>query len=143
MATERAHPKPLLARLAALLLLACAPAVAGAAMSTPPARARAPGEVEVEAAYLVNFLRYTQWPATSFQGPGSPYVVTVVGSQEAAASVRAVAAAASSIEGRAIEVRWLPQARGTRAAPFDSPQDAGAREQLRGSHLVFFHRSSG
>lgn len=102
-----------------------------------------PGEVEVEAAYLVNFLRYTQWPDGSFEGPRSPYVVTVVGSERAAASVRAVAAAAGNIEGRAIEVRWLPDGRGSRALPFDSQQDAQARTALRGSHLVFFHRSAG
>jgi hypothetical protein len=130
-----------------LALLACMPALASPAVATRAAsvsaRARMPGEVEIEAAYLVNFLRYTQWPATSFQGPSSPFVVTVVGSEEAAASVRAVAAAAAAIEGRAIEVRWLPQSRGSRETPFDSPQDAAARAQLRASHLVFFHRSAG
>ena len=130
------------------LLLACV--VAAPAGSAPPARARmqpaalsAPGEAEVSAAFLVNFLRYTQWPAGSFQGPDSPYVVTVVGSQGAFAAVRAVAAAAGPVEGRAIEVRWLPDARGSRAAPFDSPQDQEARARLRASHLVFFHRSAG
>lgn len=100
-------------------------------------------ELEVEAAFLVNFLRYTQWPATSFAGPNSPYVLTVVGSTRAADSVRAVAAAAGKIEGRPIQVRSLADARGSRAAPFESPQDLHAREQLRASHLVFFHRSAG
>jgi hypothetical protein len=57
--------------------------------------------------------------------------------------VRAVAAAAGGVDGRPIEVRWLPQARGSRAAPFDSPQDGEARAVLRGSHLVFFNRSAG
>lgn len=126
----------------ALLLLGCAPALAGTTVASSPA-ARTPGETEVEAAYLVNFLRYTQWPAASLPTPNSPYVLTVVGSEEAAASVRAVAAAAGGIGGHAIEVRWLPQARGTREAPFDSPQDVEARTTLRDSHLVFFHRSSG
>jgi hypothetical protein len=123
----------------ALLLLACL-IPAGAAWAQAP---HAPGEVEVEAAYLVNFLRYTQWPTTSFGAPASPFVVTVVGSEQAAASVRAVATAAGSIDGRPIEVRWLPQGRGTRATPFDSPQDQEARAALRNSHLVFFHRSAG
>ena len=132
-----------------VLLLACAPAFADAARANanpvpvPAARTRTPGEIEIEAAYLVNFLRYTQWPASSFQGPASPYVVTVVGSQQAADGVRAVANAAAGIAGRGIEVRWLPQGRGSREAPFDSPQDMEARTRLRGSHLVFFHRSSG
>jgi hypothetical protein len=135
---------PFAARLLALLLCACAPSLLGAApVGVAPARTRAPGEVEIEAAYLVNFLRYTQWPSTQAPAAGSNYVVTVVGSQAAADSVRAVCSAANGIEGRGIEVRWLPQARGSREAPFDSPQDAQARAQLRGSHLVFFHRSSG
>ena len=138
LATERARAAPLIARLRAWLLLACLLPAAAFAQAV-----RAPGEVEVEAAYLVNFLRYTQWPSTSFAAPGSPYVLTVVGSQEAAESVRAVAAAAGGIEGRRIEVRWLAQGRGSRSAPFDSPQDQEARAMLRGSHLVFFHRSAG
>jgi hypothetical protein len=127
-----------------LLLCACAPVLASPAATVAAAeRARVPNEVEVEAAYLINFLRYTQWPASTFTAPNSPYVVTVVGSQQAAASVRAVAAAAVSVEGRPIEVRWLSQARGSREIPFDSPQDQDARAQLRASHLVFFHRSAG
>jgi hypothetical protein len=128
----------------ALLLCACAPALLEATPATmAPPRSRSPGEVEVEAAFLVNFLRYTQWPSARVPGTGADYVITVVGSQSAADSVRAVCAAAMGIEGRGIEVRWLPQARGSREAPFESPQDIEARAQLRGSHLVFFHRSSG
>jgi hypothetical protein len=130
------------------LLLALVAMAAAAAPTAAPAQARpvalaVPGEIEVEAAYLVNFLRYTQWPATRFANASSPYVLTVVGSDRAYAAVRAVAAAAGPVEGRAIEVRWLPDARGSRAAPFDSTQDQEARAQLRASHLVFFHRSAG
>jgi hypothetical protein len=138
LAAERARAGNLIARWRVLLLALLLP------MGTAQAQApRAPGEIEVEAAYLVNFLRYTQWPAASFSAPAAPYVLTVVGSQEAADGVRAVAAAAGGVDGRPIEVRWLPQGRGSRAAPFDSPQDGEARAVLRGSHLVFFHRSAG
>lgn len=107
-----------------------------------PAR-QAPEAAEVRATFLVNFLRYTQWPAASFEAVNSPYVITVVGSASAADSVRAVAAAVGNVEGRAIEVRWLPDARGSRAAPFDSSQDLAAHAQMRASHLVFFHESAG
>jgi len=127
-------------RLQGLLLVAC---LAGGAQAAAQDSVRPPGEVEVEAAYLVNFLRYTQWPSESFAGPGAPYVLTVVGSQQAADSVRAVVAAAGGIDGRAIDVRWLSRARGSRSAPFQSSQDVDARAALRGSHLVFFHRSAG
>jgi hypothetical protein len=127
--------------------LLCCLVLALAWPAAPPANADAvaiaPGEVEVEAAYLVNFLRYTQWPASTFPSANSPYVLTVVGPEGVVASVRAVAAAAGPIEGRVIEVRWIPDARGSRAAPFDSPQDLESAAQMRASHLVFFHRSAG
>jgi hypothetical protein len=149
LAAERSHRG---FALLAALLAALLPASMALAASRPsaPARARlqpaalaSPGEEEVEAAYLVNFLRYTQWPASSFESPSSPYVICVVGSERSYAAVRAVAAAAGALEGRAIEVRWVRAARGSRSAPFDSAEDHDARSQLRGSHLVFFHRSAG
>ena len=104
---------------------------------------RTPSATDVEAAYLVNFLRYTQWPARSFEGPGAPYVVTVVGPASVAERVRAVAAAAGSVEGRAIDVRHLRWQRGSQQAPLDSERDREAAEQLRRSHLVFFHADAG
>ena len=97
---------------------------------------------DVEAAYLVNFLRYTQWPAQRFASPTSPLVVTVVGPPEVAERVRAVAAAAGPVDGRAIEVRNLASARGSLATPLDSEQDREAAKLLRQSHLVFFHDGS-
>lgn len=100
-----------------------------------------PREIEVEAAYVVNFLRYTQWPEAGVAA--APLVITVVGSERAAIAVRAAAAASGAVEGRPIEVRWMGTARGSRATPFDSLQDRAARAQLRASHLVFFHRSAG
>ncbi len=102
-----------------------------------------PAEVEVEAAYLINLLRYTQWPAASFESAQSPYVITVVGSERAADGVRAIATSEGSIAGRAIEVHWIADSPGSRAAPFDSQQDAQAQAQIARSHLVFFHRSAG
>jgi hypothetical protein len=125
----------------ALLLGLATPAAATVAVAA--AQRPQPGEAEIEAAYLVNFLRYTQWPQSSFENASSPYVITVVGAERIADGVRAVALAAGNIEGRGIEVRWLPDARGSRAAPFDSAQDTQARAALRGSHLVFFHQSAG
>ena len=133
------------ARVALALLLAggVTPASGQATPVRLSVERNVPDEAQVEAAFLVNFLRYTQWPASSFDSAAAPFVVTVVGEERAYAAVRLVAAAAGPVEGRPIEVRWLPDARGSRAAPFDSPQDLDARAQLRRSHLVFFHRSAG
>ena len=36
-------------------------------------------EYQVKAALLLNFVRYSDWPATAFANPGSPYVVGVAG----------------------------------------------------------------
>ena len=102
------------------------------------AEQRAPRQIDVEAAYLVNFLRYTQWPERHAPTPGAPIRVTVVGPPEVADRVRAVAAAAGPIDGHAIEVRNLSAPRGSLAAPLDSERDREAARMLRESHLVFF-----
>ncbi len=128
------------------LLLSSAVAALGLAPVASQAMAqstRVPTDTEVEAAYLVNFLRYTEWPARSFDSPVAPLVIAVVGDASVADSVRAVATAAAKVDGRTIEVRWIPGARGSRAAPFDSAQDRDNLLQLRRSHMVFFHASAG
>ena len=114
----------------------------GCAASVSAREQRAPRPVDVEAAYLVNFLRYTQWPERHAPAPGAPIVVTVVGAPETAERVRAVAAAAGAIDGHAIEVRNLSAPRGSLATPLDSERDREAARLLRESHLVFFTDSA-
>lgn len=99
-----------------------------------------PNETDVEAAYLVNFLRYTQWPEQSFESADAPLVVTVVGPAIVADRVRAVAVAAGKIRGRSIEVHSIPFQRGSLDAPLQSERDRQALAKIRASHLVFFHR---
>lgn len=126
-----------------MAVVAAAMALLIAPMSSAMAEERAaPGRVEVEAAYLINFLRYTQWPQASFDNPNSPYVITVVGAESTAQTMRAVARLATAIDGRAIEVRWLPDARGSLAVPLTSAQDQDMLVELRHSHLVFFDGSA-
>jgi len=36
--------------------------------------------MKVKAAYLYNFGKFVEWPATAFEGPDSPFVIAVVGS---------------------------------------------------------------
>lgn len=145
MRTDRGTLKfGVLPRLAGLLLSLAA----GATVMVVPAlaiAAPAPAatETQVQAAYLVNFLRFTQWPERSFGSPEAPYVIAVVGDQAVANDVRAVATAAGRLGTRTVEVRWIAAARGSRAAPFDSAQDRENLVQLRRSHLVFFHSSAG
>ena len=95
----------------------------------PPARPQpVPRALQVEAAFLVNFLRYTDWPPER-AGIDVPWRIAVVGSADAAATVRAVAAAAGQVRGRRIEVEQV--------APLRDGTVPGAR--LRASHLVFLH----
>jgi len=129
----RAHPAARRSwrRVALVLLLSCC--------GPTPAQQRV-SEQDVEAAYLVNFVRYTQWPQQSFATPTSPFVLTVVGSAEIASSVRAVAKAAGSIDGRAIDVRWIDN---TAAGVSPAVPARDVAEGWRESHLVFIHQSAG
>ena len=107
------------------------------------AQADRPSETDVEAAYLVNFLRYTQWPEGSFESPGSPLVISVIGPKAVADRIRDVAFAAGRIDGRATEVRSIPFQRGSVDAPLQSERDRQTLALVRGSHLVFFHSDAG
>lgn len=101
-----------------------------------------PSAREVDAAYLINFLRYTQWPAQSFETAQSAYVIGVSGSEETAAAVRAVARAAGTVNGRPIEVRNVRAARASSIGA-ENASDAHRGNGWSGLHLVFFHESGG
>ena len=130
------------------LRLACLLGVALGALpwsATAPAaeQARRLQAADVEAAYLINFLRYTQWPPQRFASRASPLVVTVVGPADVASRLRAVAAAAGPIDGRMVVVHNLPTPRGSLELPLDSQRDREAAQLLRDSHLVYFHDEAG
>ena len=95
-------------------------------------------QLRVEGAFLVNFIRYTDWPAQRFDHAGSPYLISVVGSSEAAETISAVAAAAGTIRGRRVLVQRVRLA---------ASMDPGARREsvrhLRRSHLVFIADDDG
>jgi hypothetical protein len=116
----------------ALLLCAglCASHVASAADDRDADR-----ELQVEAAFLVNFVRYTDWPPTRLGPAGAPYIVSVVGSEADASGIAAVAAAAGSLGGRRIEVRHV--------APAAVSRHATAARTLQASHVVFVREDSG
>lgn len=73
-------------RAIAALLLSLALAVPARAQDVDPDRAAG-----VKAAYVVNFLRYTQWPATAFSGPAAAYRVVVLGDEAVARALRETA----------------------------------------------------
>ena len=120
MATKRSSWR----RRAALLLVGVA--------SVLPLAAQPVGdrELQVEAAFLVNFVRYAEWPRQQFTSASDPYVIAVLGSDTVVDTVAAIARAAGPIQGRRIEVK-----------PLDLDR-RGARGSLRDSHVVFLHASA-
>jgi hypothetical protein len=59
---------------------------------------------QVRAAFVLNFVRYTEWPATSFESEDSPYYVVVVDDDGVASALRELADRAGRTGGRALRV---------------------------------------
>jgi hypothetical protein len=74
------------------------------AVSLSPLSASAESEYSVKAAYLVNFAKLVQWPASAFASPQAKIVVGLVGRGPAADEVAQTLAGASA-GGRALEIR--------------------------------------
>jgi hypothetical protein len=94
-------------------------------------------ELQVQAAFLVNFLRYTEWPPDRVGNPGDPYLITVIGEPDAADTLRRLTDLVPPIEGRRIEVQRLEFPVGA-----DATVRTAISERLRRSHLVFVHGTS-
>jgi len=55
----------------------------------PPALAGSiPDEAKVKAAYLVNFIKFVEWPGSTFGSPGDPYQIAVVGNDSIEAALK-------------------------------------------------------
>jgi hypothetical protein len=103
------------------------------ATGLPAAQRSDPVRVEeVKAAYVVNFIRYTEWPESRFAGPGSPFEVVVLDSQPVAEALAAIAERLEPIAGRRLSVvsRRLPAAGTSRRARL-------VAELARDAHLVY------
>ena len=94
-------------------------------------------ELQVEAAFLVNFVRYAEWPPERFDGPGDPYVIGVVGTETASDNVAGVARAPGPIQGRRIEVKRVA----LEGRPGSAERRAAIR-RLRDCHLAFLPGSA-
>src|SRR2546422_5347934 len=45
----------------------------------PPAWAEEAGEYQLKAAFIYNFVQFTEWPASAFSSPDEPIMIAVVG----------------------------------------------------------------
>jgi hypothetical protein len=118
--------------LRALAVLALAAGLAGAVHGLP--RGIEPA-AQIQATYLVNFIRYTEWPDDHRRSPAAPILIAVAGPTWLATTVRAVARATGPIRQRPLQVRRLRLPRSARALPDD------VRRDLRAAHVLFIHTS--
>ena len=63
----------------------------------------APSESQMKAAFLLNFPKYVEWPASSFTEPNSPIVVAIAGNEEVATEFAALSNG-KSIDGHPIKL---------------------------------------
>jgi hypothetical protein len=90
-----------------LALTACAPVPAfAAAVPAPEQRSEPAGEYQVKAAFLFNFIRFAEWPATSFHTPTEPIAVCILGSDPFGPAL-SDAVAQHNVGGRPLVVRHL------------------------------------
>lgn len=117
----------------ALALCMLAP---GALLLAPPqARAQTvqeASEEKLEAAYMLKFLNYAEWPPTSFSGSDAPYLIGVAGDETVADELARISAG-KLINGRPAQVR--------RVAASDSMEDIdmlfiGRGERARQGALI-------
>lgn len=118
MAVVRARRRSLWPSLAGAL----AALLAGARLDRP-ARAEAPTEYQVKAAYLFNFAKYVEWPRGTFKTEDAPIVIGVVGEDPFGEALD------DALEGKVVEGRKLVAKR------FASAEDA------RGAQIVFIAAS--
>jgi len=71
-----------------------------------PATDPAPTEYQVKAAYLLNFAKYVEWPASALDGPTAPFVIGVLGQDPFGADLDKMVAS-RSINHRPIVVKRL------------------------------------
>ena len=81
--------------------------------AVPPMAARAAEGLEypVKAAFLVNFLKFVDWPAARWPAAGRPIVLGVLGSDEMLDALAQVAGH-EQVRGHAVEVKRLASAQG-------------------------------
>jgi hypothetical protein len=71
-----------------------------------PARAAAPTERELKAAFLSNFPAYVDWPASALPGPSDPLVIGILG-EDPFGPVLDALVAGRSVQGHPLRVRRL------------------------------------
>lgn len=82
---------------------------AGALLSPRYATADAALEYQVKAAFLLNFTKFIEWPATAFDDAGAPFTICVLGNDPFGRALEQVVAG-ETVGGRKLAVRKMDQA---------------------------------
>jgi hypothetical protein len=82
-----------------------------------------PSEYQEKAAYLLNFLKFVEWPEDAFTDPLAPVVIGVVGNNPFGFSLQQISLG-KTVQGRDVIIRKYR-----------------AGEDLRGSHILFISAS--
>ena len=90
--------------LGSLLLLALLAAPAGAQPPAPASGVEEEQAAALKAAFVLNFVRYTEWPKESFHGDDDPIEVCVLGDERMAAALESLVERAAPIAGRPVRV---------------------------------------
>lgn len=75
-------------------------------MLCPSASAAEIGEGDVKAAFVLNFIRFVEWPTSAFRSPEDPIVLSIIGSDPTAASLASLDG--KKVAGRRVVVRKVP-----------------------------------
>ena len=62
-----------------------------------------PGEAEVKAAFLLNFIKFVEWPDSAFGSPEDPYLISVVGNDSIEEALKGING--KTVSGRRVVVR--------------------------------------
>lgn len=92
-------------RLLYIVVLALWPALASAA--------DLPGEAQVKAAYVLNFAKFTEWPAQAFRDQQAPLVICVLGNQDTLSAFAGIEG--KNVHGRETRVQANPRGAELRA----------------------------
>ena len=94
---------------------------------------------DVKAAYLLNFMKFTKWPATAFPSDDSPLVITCISNSEFAADLERL------MEGKRVDDRILKLRPITELdvgnEGFTQANLERLKSELDGSHAVFMSDS--
>lgn len=90
-----------------MLLLGAAGGLFLVGMPFPSAPAAASvGESDVKAAFVLNFIKFVEWPASAFSSPEDPIVFSVLGDDPVATSLASLDG--KKVSGRRVVVRKVP-----------------------------------